>query len=118
MRRVPRPLPSVLVAVAVFASGCAETAKSAPAATGPERGDAVVELVGLEFEPRTVQVPLGSRVLWRWTDSVVHNVVSSQFASSEVLDGGTYAVRFERAGRYPYRCTLHTGMDGTVVVTP
>ena len=118
MRRLFRLLPSVLVALALVAGGCADTAKPAPAAAAPEAGDAVVELVGLDFSPRTVQVPLGRRVVWRWTDSVVHNVVSTQFASSEALGGGAYAVRFERAGRYPYRCTLHTGMDGTVVVVP
>jgi len=77
----------------------------------------VVELVGLSFQPRTINVPVGKRVLWRWTDSVVHNVVSDDFVSSKSQGGGAYAVSFDKPGTFAYRCSLHTGMDGTVVVT-
>jgi plastocyanin len=63
-------------------------------------------------------VPVGARVRWQWTDDVVHNVVSTQFAGSQAQGGGSYAVTFDKAGTYAYRCSLHTGMDGTVVVTP
>ena len=105
--------------MAVALTGCATTSRavSSPAAA-PEPGDAVVRLVGLDFEPRTIQIPVGTRVRWQWTDSVVHNVVSNDFASSRELDGGAHAVRFERSGTFPYRCTLHAGMDGIVVVSP
>lgn len=106
---------SLLGAVA----GCASTTRAAaPPPAEPEPGDTVVRLVGLDFEPRTIQVPAGTRVRWQWTDSVVHNVVSKDFASSRELNGGAHAVRFDQAGTFPYRCTLHAGMDGTVVVTP
>jgi len=117
--RCPPRLPSArALAVVLVVAGCATTsdgARTAPVSDNPD--DAVVKLVGLDFEPRTIQVPVGRRVVWRWTDSVVHNVVSDDFASSKALDGGAYAVTFDRAGTFPYRCTLHTGMDGTVVVT-
>ncbi len=106
----------MLAAAAASISGCASTTGPPPPAK-PEPDDAVVRLVGLSFEPRTIQVPVGKRVRWEWTDSVVHNVVSPDFASSPELSGASYAVRFDRAGTYPYRCTLHTGMNGTVVVT-
>jgi plastocyanin len=82
----------------------------------PKPDDAVVELVGISFSPATLRVPVGKRVLWRWTDAVVHNVVSDGFVSSKAQSGGTYAVRFDKAGSYPYRCTLHEGMNGTIVV--
>lgn len=112
------PLPIALLA-AVLLAGCATTSKgSGSGDTAQEPGDAVVKLVGLEFDPETIRVPIGRRVLWQWTDAVVHNVVSDDFASSKALDGGVYAVRFDKVGSYPYRCTLHTGMDGTVLVTP
>ena len=119
MRRSPRPPLACTLALTMVVAACATTSDGPSA--GPvsqQPGDAVVKLVGLDFEPRTVEVPVGRRVLWRWTDSVVHNVVSDDFASSKALDGGAYAVTFDRAGTYPYRCTLHTGMDGTVVVAP
>ncbi len=103
----------------VALAGCATTSGAAPPpAAAPEPDDAVVRLVGLDFDPRTIEVPVGTRVRWQWTDSVVHNVVSKDFASSRELDGGAHAVRFDRPGTFPYRCTLHAGMDGTVVVIP
>lgn len=107
------------LAAAVVISGCATTSEGpGPGEVTQRPDDAVVKLVGLRFEPSKIQVPAGRRVVWQWTDSVVHNVVSTDFASSKALDGGAYAVRFDRPGSYPYRCTLHTGMDGTVVVAP
>ena len=108
-----------LVVAAAVAAGCTTRSRAAPPRKAdPEPGDAVVRLVGLDFEPRTIQVPVGTRVRWQWTDSVVHNVVSKDFASSPELDGGAHTVRFDRPGTFPYRCTLHAGMDGTVVVSP
>ena len=119
MRPSSRPPLACTLALTVVIAGCATTSEGVRTGPVTERTtDAVVKLVGLDFEPRTIQVSAGRRVLWRWTDSVVHNVVSDDFASSKALDGGAYAVTFDRAGTYPYRCTLHTGMDGTVVVAP
>lgn len=108
----------LMLAAALSLAGCASTTGGPPPPAKPEPDDAVVRLVGLSFEPRTIQVPVGKRVRWDWTDSVVHNVVSPDFASSPELSGGSHAVRFNRAGTFPYRCTLHTGMNGTVVVIP
>ena len=117
MRCTTRPVRALVLATAVAAlASCASRAKGEDAP--PEPGDVVVELVGLEFQPKSVQVAVGKRVRWQWTDSIVHNVISDQFASSKALAGGSYVVRFDRQGTYEYRCTLHTGMDGTVVVTP
>lgn len=114
----PTPRSLAAAALAVLAAGCATTPDGPRAGSVTRQpGDAVVELVGLEFVPRRIEIPVGTRVLWQWTDSVVHNVVSPDFASSKALDGGAYAVRFDRAGTFDYRCTLHVGMDGTVVVT-
>ncbi len=107
-----------MLALVVAICGCATTSPAGPPAGAAEPDDAVVRLVGLDFEPRTIQVPVGKRVRWQWTDSVVHNVVSEDFASSRELGGGAHAVRFDRPGTFPYQCTLHAGMDGTVVVTP
>jgi plastocyanin len=48
-----------------------------------------------------------------------HNVTSRgkrRFASSPSMARGTYAVRFTRPGTYRYVCTIHFGMNGTVVV--
>jgi plastocyanin len=97
----------------VLLAGCSGTKG---ANTQPEAGDIEVQLVGLRFSPDKVEVPVGKRVVWRWTDRVSHNVVAdgAAFVGSKVQSGGTYVIRFDKAGTYPYQCTLHDGMRGTV----
>ncbi len=111
------PAPAALLAVAVAVAGCSTTQGVRAGDVAPKPDDAVVQLVGLSFQPSSLQVPVGKRVRWQWTDAVVHNVVSDEFASSKAQSGGTYAVRFDKPGTFAYRCSLHTGMEGTITVT-
>ncbi len=46
-----------------------------------------------------------------------HNVVDEGF-QSEIQAQRTYEHRFDAPGTFTYVCTLHRGMDGTVVVVP
>lgn len=69
------------------------------------------------FSPRTVTIDRGDRVTWNWRSSgVTHNVTGGSFADSGNRSRGSFSVRFNRAGRFGYVCTLHSGMSGTVVV--
>jgi plastocyanin len=79
----------------------------------------VTEVVAkrLRFRPPAIQVAAGTEVTWRFEDeSVLHNVTGDGFASKNQTSG-TWAHRFDRPGEYRYRCTLHSGMDGRVLVT-
>ena len=44
-----------------------------------------------------------------------HNVVGDDFDSG-IQESGTFAHRFKSSGTYDYRCTVHSGMTGRVVV--
>jgi plastocyanin len=51
---------------------------------------------------------------------VPHLIASStgKFKSSQVLDtGGRFELTLAKAGTYPYFCSLHPMMQGTIVVT-
>jgi plastocyanin len=39
------------------------------------------------------------------------------WTSGDPQRSGTFTHTFDRPGTHPYRCTLHDGMDGRVVVT-
>lgn len=75
-----------------------------------------VEMRDNAFEPRVVDVTAGSTVTWAFTDGRPHDVAGDGFAS-EVVSEGTFTHTFTEAGTYDYVCTLHSGMDGRIIVT-
>jgi plastocyanin len=78
-----------------------------------------VGIDNFSFTPRELTIAVGETVTWRNHDDVPHQIVSAdrKFTPSSVLDTGqSYQRTFERAGTYPYFCSLHPTMTGTVVV--
>ena len=89
-----------------------------PANAAPEFGVDVVDIPDSGFVPSVVSVPVGTTVTWTFTDETAHNVVFDDGPASEVIArGGSWKRTFDVPGNYPYSCTLHTRMDGRVLVT-
>jgi plastocyanin len=114
----PRLLLFALLLVLTFTlAACRSGSDASPADSTPVRGVTTVEAKNLKFRPPAIEVPPGTQVTWRFDDgSVPHNVTGDGFASGN-LERGTFSHRFAKAGDYRYRCTLHAGMEGRVVVT-
>ena len=73
------------------------------------------------FNPRTLQVPVGSDVVWLWSGSLSHNVTfDNGDPGSRTQAGGSFRRTFTTAGDFDYYCTIHGAavMSGTVVVEP
>jgi len=69
------------------------------------------------FTPANVQVNVGTTVTWNWTsDARDHNVTFADGTSGNRSAGATYSKTFPTAGTFSYQCTLHGGMNGSVVV--
>jgi plastocyanin len=70
------------------------------------------------FAPDEVSVDAGTTIVWTNTDSVAHTTTADGNAwnSGIVSPGGRFSVKFQTAGTFPYHCTIHPGMVGTVVV--
>ncbi|MDO8186300.1 plastocyanin/azurin family copper-binding protein [Conexibacter sp. JD483] len=103
-----------ITGLAALLAAALAVALAAPAAQAATR---TVTLKNIAFNPKKVTIGKGDRVVWRWRDSgIIHNVTSSRFRGSGNRSGGSYGVTFRSAGTYSYRCTLHPGMNGTVVV--
>ncbi len=82
-------------------------------------GGAEVSEEGIAFEPAEVTVSVGDTVTWTNNDSVGHDVTADSFSSGEpggMAPGDTFEHTFEEAGTFDYVCTVHPGMEGTVVV--
>jgi plastocyanin len=104
------------IALAVVAlAGCASGDGGAEAA--PVKASEVA-VVDNRFDPAAVEVPAGTRITWRFDDGPVpHDVTGEGWSSGKPQTSGTFARTFDAAGTYGYRCTLHSGMKGRVVVT-
>ncbi len=70
------------------------------------------------FTPATVTVGVGGTV--SWTFAVDHNVLFSGGLGAPsdipVTSTGVVSRTFGTVGTFPYTCTLHAGMNGTVIV--
>lgn len=76
---------------------------------------------GYSFSPGTLTIRVGENVTWTNTNSVQHNVVSDSsadpFTSGILNNGQTYTHQFNQVGTFPYHCSIHPTMTGTIVVT-
>jgi plastocyanin len=82
-------------------------------------GGTEVSMEGIQFNPAEVTVSAGDTVTWVNNDSVDHDVTADSFSSGEpggMASGDTFEHTFDEAGTFEYVCTVHPGMDGTVVV--
>ena len=117
-----RRLPGVLVALALAAAvltGCGGDEGGGNAAdAAPVTGVTEVAAKDNQFTPPAIQVTAGTPVTWRFDDRFVpHDVTGDGWTSGDPKSRGTFTHTFDRPGTYDYRCTVHDGMDGRVVVT-
>ena len=117
-----RKLLPLLLCVAVAGCGGDDDDGGGAAKTSEEKQraeGASVAMKSIEFKPKAVTVAKGRTVKWTNDDSVGHDVTGSDFKSGSaggISGGETFEHRFAKAGRFDYRCNVHLGMEGTVIV--
>jgi plastocyanin len=84
----------------------------------PAPATAEVKVDNFSFGPATLTVAAGTTVTWTNQDDIPHTVVSTEKVfKSKVLDTDEkFSYTFAKAGTYPYFCSIHPKMTGTVVV--
>ena len=72
----------------------------------------------LAFVPSTKVVDFGTTVTWINKDDVRHTVTSDEglFDSGNIMPDSTFTYTFDSIGTRSYRCTIHPGMTGVVIV--
>jgi plastocyanin len=70
------------------------------------------------FMPDDLDITVGTTVTWTNSDSVAHTSTSngSGWDSGTIAPGRGFSFTFQTAGTFPYHCTIHPGMVGSVVV--
>jgi plastocyanin len=83
------------------------------------------------FDPNPLTVPVNGVVRWYNDDNAaaggqyggsngtIHSIVADDlsFLSGNIIPGRTFEEPFATAGTYPYHCSIHPTMRGTITVT-
>ena len=125
--------PAATTTMAAPASEAGTTAVERPASSAAAAGDAV-HLKLLSFTPEELEVAAGTTVEWVDDNPIAHTITSGTYEvgadglrTSETPDGtfdgkvattgDGFSFTFVDAGTYTYYCSIHKGMNATVVVT-
>lgn len=113
---------TVLVILACATAGCSSSPAPSSASAQPAvpAGNSV-SIKNFAFDPSTLTVKAGTAVTWVNNDGAPHALVSDNgapvsFSSDTLAPGAAYSFTFTQAGTYPYHCSIHPSMKGTVTV--
>ena len=103
---------------APIALAVALAALAAPAAA--QADDLTVLMPGKFFDPARSTIVAGDHVTFRNADLATHDVriAAGPFDSGPLTRAGAWGQDFETPGEYPFVCTLHAFMSGTLSVVP
>jgi plastocyanin len=110
---------TALIAAALLLGGIAVAAADEQSSTNqPSAAKSEIKIDNFSFGPQTVTVSVGSTVTWINHDDIPHTSVSTEGVfKSKVMDTDeNFSYTFTKAGTYPYYCTIHPKMTGTVIV--
>ena len=106
------PLTAAVLVATIVATGCGSTGSSKPIATTN------VEMAkSYRFDPKVIEIKVGSTVTWTNNDNFTHTVKVDGQTDHKVGRGDSVSIAFDKPGTYHYVCTLHShDMHGTVIV--
>jgi plastocyanin len=120
----------MVACLVVLATACGSSKPKTTPIPAPvdARGKTTLEIDANQnqFTPASVIVDAGTKITWKNTDTVAHDVKKSADAldfgapfgvdASKFGPGMSYSFTFDKAGTYLYTCTIHTLMNGKVEV--
>lgn len=113
---------AVVVGAVVMIAGCASYSTPSPSPpSSPQVSIASqnsVTMKSLAFNPSSLTIIKGANVTWTNDDSTTHTVTSDTgaFESGNLSPGNSFTHQFNDTGTFPYHCSIHTFMKGTITV--
>jgi plastocyanin len=106
---------ATMIAVLLLLAATATVKANASQAQGKT---AEAKIDNFSFSPATLNVAVGTTVTWTNHDDIPHTVVSTDgvFKSKVIDTDEKFSYSFSKAGTFPYYCSVHPKMTGTVVV--
>ena len=116
---------TLLLGISLACGGSTPSTTTTPSPSTPApSGSAVSIAVGARtltttaFSPNPVTVAVGGTVTWTNNDSITHTSTSDSgvWNSGGIGAGQSFSQTFPTAGTFPYHCSLHPNMVGTITV--
>ncbi|HXS36520.1 MAG TPA: cupredoxin family copper-binding protein [Flavipsychrobacter sp.] len=116
MKRISAGVLAIIAIVLLVLPSCSKNSYKTPASGGGSAN--TVNINQMKFTPNSITVTAGTTVTWTNTDNMTHTVTSTTgvFNSGNLSSGNNFSFKFTTAGTYPYKCTIHPFMTGTVIV--
>jgi len=99
-------------------TAAATSAPTAAATSAPRTAPDNISIAGFAFNPKTLTIKVGTKVIWTNDDPSIHTVTADNgaFSSSALPPGATFSFTFTKAGTYIYHCKIHAAMKATIIV--
>jgi plastocyanin len=103
---------SALLLFCAFAGAAAGVDAGAP----PVNHAIIIE--GMKYSPEAIEVNAGDTIAWTNNDAFPHTVTAEnhRFDSKEIGAGRSWKFKATVKGVFPYACSFHPTMKGTLVV--
>jgi len=114
------PTATTSASQAPVASPVAESGIPAQASTAVKIVEPSLDYQSWTYEPNDLHVPVGTTVIWTNSGGAAHTVTADDgksFDSGPIQPGKQFSRVMDTAGTFPYHCTFHPFMKGTVTVT-
>ncbi|MBI2782355.1 MAG: cupredoxin domain-containing protein [Chloroflexi bacterium] len=124
MHRLAALSAALLLAACSGGSSAQTSAPGGTAAAKPCDDSTGTTVVAASVKDNTWSQPVNARVndviTWTNNDGVPHKVVlddSSCGMKDNIPGGGSKSLVFTKAGTYPFHCSVHPSMKGTITIT-
>jgi len=107
--------------ILLVGAGCSKDSSNPYGSTAPAPSNAppnTVMMAGMAFTPSTITVAKNTSITWVNNDGVAHTSTSDTglWDTGNIPAGSSKTVTFSTSGSFPFHCTYHSMMTGTVVV--
>ena len=133
-RAHPRRYAVALLSVLSLTAACGGSSAPAGSKAPATHAAASVNTALLAFDPKEVRVKAGQTVTWIGGDDITHVLVEGTYdvgpdgLRTKESDDKAFSLKltkkgqqvshtYDKAGTFTYFCTIHHGMNGTVVVS-
>jgi len=91
-----------------------------PCASSTAAGTVSASIIDFEFDPATVNAKVGDVISWTNDGAAPHTATvdgTPACTTPQLAPGASGGISFSAAGTYPFHCSVHPTMKGTIEIS-